>query len=207
MIMKITILFLLLAISLVGNAQTQKDIISPSVPLVFLGLDYSKIRFTKAAEFINQPQINRFFVDCNNLMEVPPYKNGMAKRLQRSIVKDFSYVTTKNAAVDYHKVFIDDTNYTLSDEDIKNMIADLKIDQQKYKDHIGMLFCEENFSKTEGVGKMSVVFFAVNDLKLLLRKQYTLKPSGFGFMYYWNYINFGAMKKLSGIVKEVKKAQ
>jgi len=204
--MKKTFLLLLMSLSLAGMSQTKKDIVNPNVPLVFLGCDYGKIRFTKAADFINKPEINRFFVDCNHLiLDVPPYKNGFANNLDRDIVKDFSYVTTINAAVDYQKIFIDDTNYALNDEDIASMIADLKIDQQKYKDHIGFLLCEENFNKTDKIGKVAIVFFTVNDLKPILIKHNEFKPDGFGFLYYWNYINLKAMKELKQIVKEIKK--
>lgn len=205
--MRTTLLFLLLPVCLLGGAQTKKDIINPNVPLVFLGLDYSKIRFTKAAEFINKEQINRFFVDCNNLLQVPPYKNGIASRLGRDIVKDFSYVTAKNAAVEGQKIFTDEVDYVLSDNDIAAAIAELKIDQQKYKDHIGLLFCEENFCKTDGIGKVAIIFFAVNDLKPILIDRYSHGPSGFGFLYYWNYINFKAMGELKSIVKGIKKGK
>jgi hypothetical protein len=203
--MKKTFILLMLSVSLAGMAQTQKDIINPNVPLVFFGCDFSNIRFTKAADFTNKPEINRFYVDCNHMFQdVPPFKNGVAKRLERDILKDFSYVTTNNAALDWQKVFTDEVDYALTDDIIAKMIANLKIDQQKYKNHIGLLFCEENFCKTNEIGKITILFFTVNDLKPILIKHYSFKPKGFGFLSYWNYMNESAMYELKDIVKEIK---
>jgi hypothetical protein len=82
--MKKTFILLMLSISLAGMAQTQKDIVNSNVPLVFLGCDYANIRFTKAADFINKPEINRFFVDCNHLILV----NLKAMKELKQIVKE-----------------------------------------------------------------------------------------------------------------------
>ena len=197
------VLFFLM--SILCTAQTKKDIFNPDVQLVFLGEDFSKIQFTKAEMFNNKPEILRFFVDCNNLLKSNQYEKFLRKRLKRDEIKmDFSYVNKVNGSVEWEKVYSDNLDYSLSDEDIQNMIKNLNIDQKLYKDHIGMILCEENYSKTKTLGTVSVVFFDIDDLKPLIIKQYSVKPSGFGFLYYWSYINSQAINKLKKLHNELK---
>jgi hypothetical protein len=185
-------------------AQTKRDIFNPDVPLVFLGADFSKIMFTKAAEFNNKDQILRFFVDCNYFMDTEAAQRTISKRLNRADMKrDISYVNKTNASVDWQHVYSDDTEYGLSDEAIENMIKQLNIDQQLYKDHLGFVLCEENYSKTKERGMLAVVFFNVNELKPVFIKHYSFKPSGFGFMYYWLSVNTQTIASLKKLKKEV----
>jgi hypothetical protein len=191
--------------SVLSSAQTPKDIFNPDVPLVFFGADFSQVQFTKAETFNNKPDILRFFVDCNNLLKSNGYQNLLKKRLRREEIKtDFSYVTKNNESVEWQNVYSDNIDYSISDEGIQNMIRNLNIDQGLYKDHIGIVMCEENYSKTKTLGTVSVVFFSINDLKSILIKRYSLKPSGYGFLNYWGMINLQAINSLKKLYGELK---
>lgn len=203
--MKLHLVVLFLLTTLLCPAQTKKDIFNPDVPIVVLGADFSKIQFTKSEMFTNQSEILRFFVDCNNLLKSSQYEKYFRKGLKRDEIEmDFSYVTKVNEVVDWQKVYSDDTEYRLSDETIPDMIKNLNIDQKLYKGHIGMVFCEENYSKTKLLGTVAVVFFGVDDLKPIIIRHYSFKPSGFGFLYYWGSINTRAIGKLKSLYKELK---
>lgn len=203
--MKLHLVVLFLLTTLLCPAQTQKDIFNPDVPIVVLGADFSKIQFTKSEMFTNQSEILRFFVDCNNLLKSTQYEKYFRKGLKRDEVEmDFSYVNKVNAAVDWQKVYSDNTEYRLSDEIIPDMIKNLNIDQKLYKGHIGMVFCEENYSKTKLLGTVALVFFNIDDLKPIVIRHYSFKPSGFGFLYYWGSINTRAIGKLKSLYKELK---
>ncbi|MCX6285876.1 MAG: hypothetical protein NTY96_02015 [Bacteroidetes bacterium] len=186
------------------SAQSKKDIINPNTPMVWFGCDYSNAMFTKKEEYTNLDQILRFFVDNNNIVKDVVSYEQPSGALKREVVKDFSFVTVKNAQVDWHQVYSDDLAYKLSDETIQQMIGELKIDKQKYKDNIGLVFCEENISKTNKSATIAVVFFRVNDLTPLLIKHVSYKPKGYGFMNYWSYPNRQAMYYLRDIKKELK---
>jgi len=203
--MKTLSVILFLLISILSSAQTKKDIFNPDVPLVFLGADFSQIQFTKAEEFNNKPEILRFFVDCNNLLQSRQYEKFLKKRLRRDEIKtDYSYVTKNNESVELEKVYSDNIDYSISDEGIQNMIKNLNIDQGLYKDHIGMVLCEENYSKTKTLGTVSIVFFDIDDLKPIIVKHYSCKPDGFGFLYYWSAINLQAFNSLKKLYTELK---
>jgi hypothetical protein len=196
-------LFLLLPF--ITQAQTKDDIFNPKVPVVFLGEDFTRIEFTKSDEFINKPQILGFFVDCNNLLKPRVIENAIANKLKRDEIKfDYTYVTRNNALVDWQKVYSDDTEYGLSQEVIKEMIRNLDPDKEKYKDHIGLVFCEENYCKTKPLGTVAIVFFRVNDLEPLLIRHFSEKPSGFGFLNYWGVINSFAIHDIGKLAKEMK---
>lgn len=188
--MKNLFIVLFFLIASLCSAQTKSDIFNPKVPMVCFGADYSLAQFTKAEMFDNKPDILRLFVDCNHYFNNKAWQGTMQKKLKRDDIKtDLSYVTKNNAEVDWQKVFTDSLDYGLSDNVIENMIIKLKIDQSLYKDHIGIVFCEENCSKTNKLGKVAVVFFDVNDLKPILIKRYAVKPNGIGFLFYWVSVN------------------
>ena len=85
------------------------------------------------------------------------------------------------------------------------MIYKLNVDQNLYKDHLGMIIIEENCSKTNKRGNVALVFFSINDLKPVLIQHYSLKSGGIGFLFYWADVNNQAIKKLDVIYKEMKK--
>jgi len=197
---KLVILFIFFP--LLCSAQTEKDIFNPQVPVVFLGADYSKVQCTKSDEFSNKPEILRFFVDANNLIE-KNWKHIVVKKLNRDDVGwDFSYVTDVNSSVDWEKVYSDNIDYNISDTDIETMIRNLKIDQAKYKNSIGMLLVEENMCKTKPLASAAIVFFNINDLTPLFIKHASVKPGGYGFLSYWGLTNAYYINKSVGQIKK-----
>jgi hypothetical protein len=203
--MKKSIALLLLIAPVFGSAQTRSDIFNQNTPLVFFGADFSRIQFTKSDKFTNKPDILRFFVDCNNLLEDDAFQKLIKRKLNRDEIKsDFSLVTKINAGVDWQIVYSDNTGYTLSDETITEMITKLDINQELYRNHLGMVLCEENYSKTNLLGKVAVVFFSINDLKPVLIKHYSFKPSGYGFLFYWYSVNYYTVRSLGKLKKEIK---
>lgn len=192
-----------MSMPILAFTQEVKDIINPNVKLVWLGCDFSRVRFTKAEEFENKDQILRFFVDCNNIVKEAVNMEQVSSRLKREVIKDFSYVAGVNEKVNWESVYSDDIEYGLSDEDLKLMIRKLNIDQEKYKGHIGLVFCEENYSKTKAEAKLACVFFRVDDLEILHIKRDAYSPKGYGFMFYWSYPNRQAMWYLSNVRKSL----
>jgi hypothetical protein len=200
---------LILLLPAVCYAQTKSDIFNPSTPLVFFGSDFSHVQFTKSDEFNNKDQILRYFVDINNVMakylKSGPYLKQWQNWLKRdSIRTDFAYVTQANAAVDWQKVYSDDIDYKISDEEIALMIKNLSIDQSAYKDHIGLVYIEENYCKTKPLATLSIVFFNVNNLQPLLIERYSTKPFGMGFLNYWGSVDIYAHVTFKKIYKELK---
>lgn len=197
---------LFVLISFLSSAQTKEDLFNKNVPVVFLGADYSLAQFTKAEEFENKSDILRLFVDINNLFKPKSTQELIRKKLRRDEVKqDLSYVNTINALVDWQKVHTDNVDYAISDETIAEMIVKLNVDQNLYKDHIGMVIINENCSKTIKRGKVAVVFFTINELKPVLITHYLIKSDGIGFLYYWMDVNLEAIKNLDDLYKEMKK--
>ncbi|HAN17134.1 MAG: hypothetical protein A2X13_06385 [Bacteroidetes bacterium GWC2_33_15] len=204
--MKKLFVCLFVLISFLSSAQTKEDIFNKNIPVVFLGADYSLAQFTKAEEFENKSDILRLFVDINNLFKPKSTQELIRKKLRRDEVKlDLSYVNTINALVDWQKVHTDNVDYAISDETIAEMIVKLNVDQNLYKDHIGMVIINENCSKTIKRGKVAVAFFTINELKPVLITHYVIKSDGIGFLYYWMDVNLEAIKNLDDLYKEMKK--
>lgn len=204
--MKKLFVCLFVLVSFLSSAQTKEDIFNKNVPVVFLGADYSLAQFTKAEEFENKSDILRLFVDINNLFKPKSTQELIRKKLRRDEVKlDLSYVNTINALVDWQKVYTDNVDYAISDETIAEMIVKLNVDQNLYKDHIGMVIINENCSKTIKRGKVVVAFFTINELKPVLITHYLIKSDGIGFLYYWMDVNLEAIKNLDDLYKEMKK--
>jgi hypothetical protein len=198
-------IILLILIPLAGSAQTKKDIFNPQVPMVFLGIDFTRVMFTKSDEFTNKPEILRFFVDANNQIDHGSLHNLMENQLDRkTVVWDLSYVTKVNSQVNWEAVYSDNTDYTVSDAEIENIVKNLHIDQVKYKDHIGMVLVEENCCKTKPLQTISCVFFNVNDHKVLFTKRYEMKPSGIGFYNYWSVNHNMLLARVGKLKKETE---
>lgn len=199
------LLVLLFFVPVMGFTQTKKDIFNPEVGIVFLGIDFTKVQFTKADEFTNKPEILRFFVDANNLIDHGSLRNQVSRGLDRkSIAWDLSYVTTQNSIIDWQKVYSDDIDYVVPDAEINSIIKNLKVDQDKYKDFIGMVLVEENCCKTKPLQTISCVFFKINDLSILFAKRYELKPTGIGFMNYWGFNNNMILARINKLKKEIE---
>lgn len=199
------LMLLLLFIPVMAYSQTKKDIFNPEVRIVFLGIDFTKVQFTKSDEFTNKPEILRFFVDANNMIDHGSLRNLVNKELDRKAIEwDFSFVTAQNSSVDWQTVYSDDIDYTVSDEDISNIVKNLKVDQKKYIDFIGMVLIEENCCKTKPLQTVLCVFFSVDDLKILFSKRYEMKPGGIGFMNYWGVNHNLLLAKISKLKKEIE---
>jgi hypothetical protein len=200
---KLIVLFLFIPVLCSG--QTKKDIFNPKVPVVFFGADYTKVQCTKSDKFSNKPEITRYFVDANNIIE-RNWRHVLKNKLERDTVGwDFSFVTKANAMVDWQKVYSDNINYTVSDDEISAMIKNLNINQSKYKDCIGMFLVEENMCETKPLASMAAVFFRINDLNILLIKHYSIKPGGWmGFLSYWSLTNGYPFNKISKLKNEIK---
>lgn len=198
------ILILFLFIPVISFSQSIEDIYNPTVRLVFLGIDFTRVQFTKADEFSNKPEILRFFEDANNLVDHGSLRDQVARGLDRKTIEwDLSYVTTQNSLVNWQKVFSDQVDYTVPDSEIVTILNNLKIDAEKYKDFIGMVLIEENCCKTKPLQTISCVFFSVNDHNILYSKRYELKPSGIGFYYYWGSNNNMILARIGKLKKEI----
>lgn len=199
------LLFLLLIFPVTGLAQTGKDIFNPEVPMVFFGIDFTKVQFTRADDFTNKPEILRFFVDANNLIDHGSLRNQVSRQLERKSVEwDLSCVTAGNSVVDWRNVYSDNIDYVVPEDELNNMVKNLKVDQKKYNDFIGMVLIEENCCKAKPLQTITCLFFRVNDLTVLFAERYKMKPGGIGFMNYWgvnhNMIlaRIGRLKKAAG---------
>jgi hypothetical protein len=202
--MKKILIGVLLLLPILSVAQTAKDIFNPDVPLVFFGADFTKVQFTKSGEFTNKPEILRFFDDINNLLKRRDYRHLIGRKMNRdTLTMDFSYVNRNNALVNWESVYSDNVDYTLSDDVIRQMIRDLKVDQALYKDHIGFVFCQENYCKTKPKGSDLAVFFRINDLEPLFIKRYSTEPMGIGFLNYWGFQTVYTIALLNKIEKEL----
>lgn len=196
---------LLLLIPAACFAQTKKDIFNPQVPVVFFGIDYTRVMFTQSDQFTNKPEILRFFVDANNQVDHGSLKNLVENQLDRkTMVWDFSFVTKQNALVDWQKVYSDDVDYKVSEEEFSNIVRNLNVDKEKYKDHIGMVLVEENCCKTKTLQTISCVFFSVNDLNILFSKHYEMRPGGIGFYNYWSVNHNLLLAKIGKLKKEIE---
>ncbi len=200
---KLVILLMLLPV--IGSAQKKEDIFNPQVPIIFFGIDFTKVQFTRSDEFTNKPEILRFFEDANNMVNHGSLRNLVNRELDRkTIIWDFSNVTTRNSQIDWQTVYSDNIDYTIPDEQLSMIVKELNVDQVKYKDHIGMVLVEENCCKTKPLQTITCLFFSVNNIDVLFSKRYEMKPGGIGFMNYWGVNHNMLLTKLGKLKKEIE---
>ena len=162
---------------------------TPSGDIVFLGIDYSLVRFSyideSAAYTIRTlPEINRLFVT-----EAKKYDIG--KLMGKSVVKtDFDYVN--NVAYNLPDGQI------ISNEDYKINVDDVLALISKYPDStddgVGLVFVAENMNKKNATGSYYVTFFNLKTKEVIAACRKTGKAGGFGMRNYWAGSIYNLMK-------------
>ena len=189
--MKKHILFLLAAtFTMSGFAQTKSDIFG-SVPITWLGLDFTHLKFIGgAAQFKDAGTITngdmriKYFPAWNNLFIAEQKKYDVAGAVHRDNVVYATEVTrdvNDKSTADYFTDKPEDYQI-LNPETIATLVAGYDF---KGKTGIGLVLFVEGMSKDKVEASMWVTFVDMGSKKVLLTNRMTGGAGGFGFRNYW----------------------
>ncbi|CAN5436641.1 hypothetical protein BH10BAC4_BH10BAC4_08890 [soil metagenome] len=179
------ILFLLM-FSQSGFAQQAREVFNPQVPIVWLGLDFSQVRFIgDYAEFRTIDAAKKLIIALNDLMLSEPEKYDVGKMLGKQKVEQRLDVTmVHNNGLDISALMADSlgSHSHLKEQDIQKIIDDYDF---KGSTGIGLMFNVESFNKPLGEGLIWVTFMNMNTKEILFTERLGEDPSGFGIRNYW----------------------
>lgn len=178
--MKNLITILLLATSVICFGQGKKSLEEVS-SINFYGVDYSAAKVFGAAEA--PTQFIHIFGEINQLFITESKKYDVSKRLGIKVNQiSLNAVNEVNEKIDPKQLMTTDTGYTLSDQQIKQVLNALPVQKES---GIGMVIIAKLLNKADAYGSYQVVFFNIETKEIVKDYASGGKAKGFGLRNYW----------------------
>lgn len=190
--MKHLLVLLFLASSLLCFGQDKKDIQNLS-PVTFYGVDFSQAKVFGAKD--SGQQFWATYPDINKLFITEPKKYDIGKRLDVEVaVTSLEAVNEANKKVNPDNIITTDNTYTLTEQQIAEVIKALPILSQEEK--TGLVMVAMLLNKAEQRATYQVVFFNTKTREIIFSRPTNGKAFGFGLRNYWAGSVHSAIKKL-----------
>lgn len=178
--MKKLITFLLLATSIVCFGQ-KKDFLKGVPGINFYGVDYSAAKVFGAAE--TPAEFKIAFDRINQLFITEAKKYDVGKRLKVKVNQiSLNAVDQVNGEIDPEQLMTTRQDYTLSEQDIKQVVEALPIQPEP---GMGMVIIAKLLNKADAYGSYQVVFFDTETKEIIKDWATGGKARGFGLRNYW----------------------
>jgi hypothetical protein len=192
-------------------AQTKADVFNPKVPVTWLGIDFSQMRFigseaaNKASgEVLNSEFVNKFMPAWANLFITEPKTYNIPRASHRDTVH-FAFKVTEAANNALTKNFFTENPNdfsTLKEKDIVEVVKNYDFQGQK---GLGMMLIVEGMSKATHLAGAWVTFVNMNDKTVLFTLYKTGNSRGFGFRNYWAHSWYNILKDFGNDFDSYKK--
>lgn len=192
-------------------AQTKADVFNPKVPVTWLGIDFSQMRFigSEAAykasgELLNSEFVNKYIPAWANLFITEPKTYNVPRASHRDTVH-FAFKVTEVANNALTKNFFTENPNdfsTLKEKDIVEVVKNYDFQGQK---GLGMMLIVEGMSKATHLAGAWVTFVNMNDKTVLFTVYKTGNSRGFGFRNYWAHSWYNILKDFASDFDSYKK--
>lgn len=153
--------------------------------ITWLGVDFSKAKFTRSGFEMTQEIMRRYFNDWNMLIISDQKKYDVRMSFRKPVMQyDLSWVSKKNKALKINNVISDfiTVDAIQTDESIINYVqSNLLPSVTTY----GLLFIVESFDDMTKSGTVWVVIVNTETNQVVLTEKFIKSPSGFGLRNYW----------------------
>lgn len=196
-ILQLLVLSLLLTgTSLPLTAQKTSDILNPSVPMVYLGIDFSEARVINDFSATAYDIKNRYFQSINQVVITESKKYDWEKNLERSnISSEISITQEVNEKIDESKISSTNSEDAerLKQADIQRLVSRY---DTKGKKGVGLVVIMESLNKSGESASMYITFIDLASKKLLYTERMVEKAGGFGFRNYYASTVYKAMETI-----------
>lgn len=198
---------LLSGFSLPAFSQGLKEFFNNSeMPLVYLGIDFSKTRVINVPDANSFDIRNRLFGSINDVVVNEPKKYDIASALHKTNVSsNLTAVKAKIEKINAEDILSSNTSdfNRLTETDIAAVVKSLSIEK---KSGIGLLFVMEGMKKVDKSGMASVwaVLVDMQTKKVLMCERFENKATGIGFRNYWASTIKETIKDMEGKYKDWK---
>lgn len=153
--------------------------------ITWLGIDFSKAKFTRSGFEMTQEIMRRYFNDWNMLVITDQKKYDVRMSFRKPVMQyDLSWVSKKNKSVKINNVLSDfiTVDAIQTDEAIVNYVqSNLLPSVTTYS----LLFIVESFDDMTKLGTVWVVIVNTETNQVVLTDKFIKSPSGFGLRNYW----------------------
>jgi hypothetical protein len=172
-----------LSIAAVSAAERPKD-----EPLIWCGLDYSKVKMIGTSDFRQPAQIFPGMLNAWNglfMKEMLPELESMAKAVRVDTIA----VTERNSKATANQIERRDGSRKemvetshLTERDIVEMVSSYKLEQTN---GLGLVYIMDRLVKNQDAGCLYVVFFDVQSRAVVRSERTCGEAGGGGFRNYW----------------------
>ena len=180
---------------LVGSSQLMaqsENRIAQVDTLTWFGVDCTQMKLigmTGSAEEI----ADKYFLAWNAVVAGEREKYDLAKFFHKSTVEyDLAWVSEINDKVDPSNL----EGYGDQEISAREVAAHIQT-YQVSGDGVGLVIVLENFNNLTEVGSMWVVFFDIGSKEVLLAKNMSAEPQGFGYRNFWVHTVYDVLKDMS----------
>lgn len=166
------------------NAELFSDFLKHR-EVTWLGVDFSKAKFTRSGFQLTQEVIQRYFNDWNMLIISDQKKYDVRMSFRKPVMQyDLSYVTRRNKSVKLNSLLKDfiTMDVVYSEEAIVEYMREAVL--PNVSDY-ALLFMVESFDDHTKLGTVWVVILRTSDNQVVLCEKFMKSPGGFGLRNYW----------------------
>ncbi|MCQ2263511.1 MAG: hypothetical protein MJZ70_04445 [Bacteroidales bacterium] len=161
--------------------------------ILWLGIDFSKARFTKKDFNITQEVLRYYLNEWNLLIISDQKKYDIRLSFRKPVMSyDLSLISKCNKTVKINNILHE--NITLNDlqseESICNYVRSLEMPQQH---RFALMFIVESFDTNSKTGSVWVVVTETSSKEPVLCEKFIKNPSGFGVKNYWARIFYNVL--------------
>lgn len=161
--------------------------------ILWLGIDFSKARFTKKDFNITQEVLRYYLNEWNLLIISDQKKYDIRLSFRKPVMSyDLSLISKCNKTVKINNILHE--NITLNDlqseESICDYVRSLEMPQQH---RFALMFIVESFDTNSKTGSVWVVVTETSSKEPVLCEKFIKNPSGFGVKNYWARIFYNVL--------------
>ena len=167
------------------NAELFADFLTHR-EVTWLGVDFSKAKFTRDGFQLTQEVLLRYFNDWNMLIISDQKKYDVRMSFRKPIMQyDLSWVTKRNKTVKINNLLSDfiTIDAVYSDEAVMEYVQRSLFPQVT---PYALFFMVESFDNHTKLGTVWVVLVHTEDRQVVLCEKFMKSPSGFGLRNYWS---------------------
>ena len=161
--------------------------------ILWLGIDFSKAKFTKKGFDISQDNLRQLFNEWNLLIISDQKKYDIRLSFRKPIMSyDLSTLSKKNRSIRLSSILREriHLNDLPDEEHIQQYISTIEIPQQH---RFALLFIVESFDAVSKTGSVWVTIAESATKKIVLCEKFIKLPSGFSTKNYWGRIFYNIL--------------
>ncbi len=178
-------------------AQQAEDIFSPTLPVTWLGLDFTGAKFVgPPKEFGPAANYKTLMASWNKIME-NEYKKFDIKRFfrKKEVTMQFSQVYKNNEALDFASLITEkDGSEALSKNKIQEIVSSYDFNGMS---GLGLIFNVESFNKEKKISEIWITFINLSSQEVIFTEKRIGRPGGAGLRNYWANSVFNMMEEIN----------